>query len=252
MEKKQLNRKNNIALTINDLHICYRGLDKFSIRKFLFNKRRSNKKIPEAVSGVSLEIEKGKIIGIVGKNGSGKSTLLKAIAGVFSPDNGIIDLHNNNVSLLSMGVGFNKRLTGYENIYLSGMLLGFSESEIKKKEKQIIEFADIGSFMYKPVNTYSSGMHSKLSFAISAMLDTDIILIDEVLSVGDIQFREKSYDKMKTMILDDNKTVIIVSHSIQTLKELCDEVIWFHDGKIKKCGLPEEILLEYEHFMKNK
>lgn len=242
-------KKKNIAITVKDLHISYRGLKKTSIRaswKHLGDKVE----VFEALKGVSFEIEEGKILGIIGKNGSGKSTMLRAIAGIFSPDKGSIDLHNNSISLLSIGVGFNKKLSGYENIYLSGMLLGFSEEEIKEKEQEIIKFADIGDFIYKPVKTYSSGMHSKLAFAITAILETDIMLIDEVLSVGDAKFKEKSFNKMKELISDDKRTVIIVSHSLGTIKDLCDQVLWLNDGEIVEIGNPKEVIAKYDEFMK--
>lgn len=243
-----MKNKKNIAITVKNLHIIYRELNKTSIRASWSKKKKKVEEF-EALKGISFELEEGKILGIIGKNGSGKSTLLRAIAGIFSPDKGSINLHNNSVSLLSIGVGFNNKLTGYENIYLSGMLLGFSEDEIKEKEKDIIEFADIGKFIYKPVKTYSSGMYSKLAFAITAILETDIILIDEVLSVGDAKFKEKSYNKMKELISDDKRTVLIVSHSLDTIKELCDEVIWLNDGEIVKVGKPDEIIKEYVKFM---
>ena len=237
-----------IALTVKDLYISYRGLKKTSIRAS-WTKLKNKVDVFEALKGVSFELEEGKILGIIGKNGSGKSTMLKAIAGVFSPDKGTIDLHDNSISLLSIGVGFNKKLTGRENIYLSGMLLGFSEEEIKAKEKEIIKFADIGDFINKPVKTYSSGMYSKLAFAITAILETDIMLIDEVLSVGDAKFKEKSYNKMKELISDDKRTVVIVSHSLGTIKDLCDEVLWLNDGKIVEIGKPSEVIPKYEKFM---
>ena len=240
------------AITVKNLHISYRGLKKFSIKRSLFKGGKNSKEVFEAVKGISFEVEKGKILGFIGKNGSGKSTTLRALAGIFSPDKGIIDLHGNSVSLLSIGVGFQPKLTGYENIYLSGMLLGFSESQIREKEKEIIDFADIGDFIYKPVKTYSSGMHSKLAFAITAILETDIMLIDEVLSVGDAAFKEKSYNKMKELISDENRTVVIVSHSLDTIKNLCDEVLWLHNGEIKKYGDPEEVIEEYKEFMETK
>ena len=225
-----------------------RGLKKTSIRES-WNKKKKIE-VFEALKGVSFELEEGKILGIVGKNGSGKSTMLRAIAGIFSPDKGTIDLHNNSISLLSIGVGFNKKLSGYENIYLSGMLLGFSEEEIKEKEKEIIDFADIGKFIYKPVKTYSSGMYSKLAFAITAILETDIMLIDEVLSVGDMKFKEKSFNKMKELISDAKRTVIIVSHNISTIKDLCDEIIWLDEGKIIMKGNSDEVIPKYNEFMK--
>jgi len=240
--------KKDIAITVKDLHITYRGLKKTSIRASW--KNFGNKvELFKALKGVSFDVEKGKILGIIGKNGSGKSTMLRAIAGIFSPDKGSIDLHGHTISLLSIGVGFNKKLTGKENIFLSGMLLGFSEEEIREKEKEIIKFADIGEFIDKPVKTYSSGMYSKLAFAITAILETDIILIDEVLSVGDAKFKEKSYNKMKELISAEDRTVVIVSHSLDTIAELCDEVLWLHEGKIKKIGKPDKVIKEYSEFM---
>lgn len=237
------------AITVKDLHICYRGLKKFSIKKTFFSRKKEKIEVFEAVKGVSFEVEKGKILGVVGKNGSGKSTLLRALAGIFSPDSGTIDLHGNSISLLSIGVGFQPRLSGYENIFLAGMLLGFSKEQIQEKLDDIINFAAIGDFIYKPVNTYSSGMYSKLAFAITAILETDIMLIDEVLSVGDVKFKRKSYNKMRELISDSNRTVVIVSHTTEQLKELCDEVLWIHEGVKKMQGDPDTVLAAYEEFM---
>lgn len=238
------------AISVKDLHISYRTLKAFSIKKSLLKLKKSKTEVFEAVKGVTFDVEKGKILGIIGKNGSGKSTLLRSIAGIFSADSGSINLYGNSVSLLSIGVGFQKKLTGYENIFLSGMLLGFSEEEIKEKIDSIIEFSELKDFIYKPVSTYSSGMYSKLAFSITAILETDIMLIDEVLSVGDVKFKEKSYNKMKELINDDNRTVVIVSHSLGTLKELCNEILWLHEGKIKEIGNPKEVIAHYETFMK--
>lgn len=192
---------------------------------------------------------KGEILGIVGKNGSGKSTMLRAIAGIFSPDSGTIDLKGNSVSLLSIGVGFQPKLTGRENIVLSGMLLGFSEEQVREKMDEIIEFANLGDFIDMPVKTYSSGMHSKLAFSITAILEADIMLIDEVLSVGDAKFKKKSYNKMKELISNEDRTVLIVSHSSETLQELCTSVLWLHEGEMKMIGKPEEVLPAYDKFM---
>lgn len=238
-----------IAIHIKDLVVSYRDIKKFSIRKTLFNREKSS--LFTAIKGISFDIKKGEIVGICGKNGSGKSTLLRAIAGIFSADKGIISLNGNTVSLLSIGVGFQRKLTGYDNIFLSGMLLGFSKEQIQEKLDDIIKFSELGKFIYKPVSSYSSGMYSKLAFSITAILETDIMLIDEVLSVGDIAFREKSYNKMKELINDENRTVVIVSHSSKTLTDLCDRVIWLHEGNIVKDGKPNEVVGEYEEFLKN-
>lgn len=239
----------NIAVTVNDLYVSYRGLKKTSIRAS-WSKMKNKVEVFEALKGVSFEVEEGKILGIIGKNGSGKSTLLRAIAGIFSPDKGTIDLHGHSISLLSIGVGFNRKLTGRENIYLSGMLLDFNEEQIKEKEQAIVDFADIGDFIDKPVKTYSSGMYSKLAFAITAILETDIMLIDEVLSVGDARFKKKSYNKMKELISDEKRTVIIVSHTLENVLELCDQVLWLNDGEVIEIGEPVEIIERYQQFMK--
>lgn len=239
--------KNEVAITVKNLHISYKDIKRFSLKKKGLSGMHAN--VFKAVKGISFEVKKGEIIGICGKNGSGKSTTLRAIAGIFSPDKGTINLHGNSVSLLSIGVGFQKKLTGYENIFLSGMLLGFTKEEIEQKIPEIIDFSELGDAIHKPVRSYSSGMHSKLAFAITAILETDIMLIDEVLSVGDIKFKEKSYNKMKELISDENRTVIIVSHSSKTLRELCDTVIWLHDGEIKEIGPSDKIVDHYEEFM---
>lgn len=243
-------KKQEIAISVNDLHVYYRDMNRFSLKKGGLKSRGSGK-IFKAVKGVTFEVPKGQILGICGKNGSGKSTLLRAISGIFSADKGSINLHGNSISLLSIGVGFQKQLTGYENIFLSGMLLGYSKEQIEEKVKDIIEFSELGDFIYRPVRSYSSGMYSKLAFSITAILETDIMLIDEVLSVGDIHFKEKSYNKMKELISDDKRTVVIVSHNSKTIIELCDKVIWLHDGLIKDQGDPETIMNEYEQFMRN-
>ena len=243
-------KKQEIAISVNDLHVYYRDMNRFSLKKGGLKSRGSGQ-IFKAVKGVTFEVPKGQILGICGKNGSGKSTLLRAISGIFSADKGSINLHGNSISLLSIGVGFQKQLTGYENIFLSGMLLGYSKEQIEEKVKDIIEFSELGDFIYKPVRSYSSGMYSKLAFSITAILETDIMLIDEVLSVGDIHFKEKSYNKMKELISDDKRTVVIVSHNSKTIIELCDKVIWLHEGLIKDEGDPETIMNEYEQFMRN-
>lgn len=237
------------AIEVRDLVLRYRILNKMSIRSSLLKLKKSKTEIFEAISGISFNVEKGQIMGIVGKNGSGKSTLLKTISGIFSPDEGIVDLHGHSVSLLSIGVGFQKDLTGRENIYLSGMLLGFSEKQVADLVDEIIEFSELGKFIDRPVRTYSSGMYSKLAFSITSTLKTDIMLIDEVLSVGDAKFKKKSYARMKELISDKERTVIIVSHNSDTIRKLCDSVLWMHEGKIKMQGDPQEVMQAYEEFM---
>ena len=237
------------AIEVKDLVISYQNLKKTSIKKTLLHLKRQKPDRLVAVNGISFYVREGEILGIIGKNGSGKSTTLNALAGIFSPDSGSIDLNGHSISLLSIGVGFIREMTGRENITLSGMLLGFTEEQVKAKEQEIIDFAEIGEFIDMPVRTYSSGMYSKLAFSITAILETDIMLIDEVLSVGDQKFKKKSYEKMKSLISNKDRTVVIVSHSIETLKQLCDTVMWMHEGQIKRIGDPNEVLDEYVAFM---
>lgn len=237
------------AIEIKNLCISYRGLKSYSIKKSLLHFHRNKVDEFQAICNVSFNVPKGNILGIVGKNGSGKSTMLNAIAGIFAPDSGTIDLKGNSVSLLSIGVGFQRELTGRENIILSGMLLGFSEKAVRERMEEIIEFSELGKFIDAPVRTYSSGMYSKLAFSITAILETDIMLIDEVLSVGDARFKKKSYNKMKQLISDENRTVVMVSHDTKTLDGLCDEILWLHDGEIKMYGNTKEVLEKYEEFM---
>lgn len=239
-----------IAIRINDLHVQYKELNTYTVKRMLFKGKSAPNKVFHALKGVSLDIPKGEILGIIGKNGSGKSTLLNTVAGIFAPDSGSVELGGKKVSLLSIGVGFQNHMTGRENIVLNGLLQGFTEPEIREKMEAIIEFSELGDFINKPVKTYSKGMYSKLAFSITAFLETDIILIDEVFSVGDEHFRKKSTAKMKELINDDNHTVLIVSHSLTTLRQLCTRMLWLHDGEVRMLGDTKEVLDAYEQSCK--
>ena len=244
--KKQ--EEQNDAIEVRDVCISYKMLNDITVKDNLFRKKEK-KEAFEAIKHVSFSVKKGGILGIVGENGSGKSTLLRAMAGAFSCNSGSIDLKGHSVSLMALGIGFKDSLSGRENIILSGMLLGFTEKEIMDKMQNIIDFAEVGGFIDRPVRIYSSGMHSKLAFSITAIMETDIMLIDEVLSVGDARFKKKSYNKMKELIRDAKRTVIIVSHNTDTIQKLCDSVLWLHRGEIKMHGKAEDILPVYEEFM---
>ena len=238
-----------IALSLEKVFVSYHIVNTFKIRNAHTDLKNQSFGRFYAVNDVSLKLEEGKILGVIGKNGSGKSTLLKAIAGIFCPDSGLIDLHDNRVSLLSIGVGFQASLSGYDNIFLSGMLLGIKKDEIKKKVDEIIEFSELGDFIYKPVGTYSSGMTSKLAFSISSILDTDILLIDEVLSVGDVGFKKKSFEKIHSIITDETKTVLIVSHDEKLIREQCDKALWLEKGQIVEYGDTDQTVDAYLEFM---
>lgn len=238
----------DIALDVNHVSIDYKDLSHMSLAKSLKKGEVKKANVVRAVNDVTFSVNKGEILGIVGRNGSGKTTLLRSIAGIFQPDEGIIDTHGNRVSLMAIGIGFNQNNTGRENILKSGMLLGCNLDYVKERMDEIIEFSELGDFIDRPVRTYSSGMYSKLSFSVTAILDTDIMLVDEVLSVGDERFRKKSFKKMEELMLSD-RTVLIVSHATDTLKKFCDRVLWINDGKYVMMGNTEDVLREYDKSM---
>ncbi len=235
------------TIEVKNLNINYRTMEPVKLKQLFKPGKRTSKE--HAVKGISFDIYKGEIVGLIGQNGSGKSTTLRCLAGIISPDEGSVNLFDNSVSLLAIGVGFQKELTGRVNIMLSGLLMGFTEKEIKAKMDEIIEFSELGKYIDKPVGSYSSGMHSRLAFAITAILDTDILLVDEVLSVGDARFKKKSNKKMKELIMDKDRTVVMISHSLDTLASMCDRIIWLHKGEINMVGEPKEVLKKYNEFM---
>lgn len=237
-----------VALEVNHVSIDYRNLMHMSLAKSLGKGNVKKADIVRAVNDISFTVNKGEILGIVGRNGSGKTTLLRSIAGIFQPDEGTIDTKGNRVSLMAIGIGFNPNNTGRENILKSGMLLGCKLDYVKEHMDEIINFSELGDFIDRSVRTYSSGMYSKLSFAVTAILDTDIMLVDEVLSVGDERFRKKSYKKMSDLMRSD-RTVLIVSHNTDTLKTFCDRILWINDGNFVQLGETEEVLEAYDDFM---
>lgn len=237
-----------IALDVSHVSIDYRDLSHMSLAKSLKKGEVKKANVVRAVNNVTFSVNKGEILGIVGRNGSGKTTLLRSIAGIFQPDEGTIDTHGNRVSLMAIGIGFNQNNTGRENILKSGMLLGCKFDYVKERMNEIIEFSELGDFIDRPVRTYSSGMYSKLSFSVTAILDTDIMLVDEVLSVGDERFRKKSFRKMEELMMSD-RTVLIVSHATETLKKFCDKILWINDGKYVMMGATLDVLAEYDKSM---
>ena len=238
----------DIALEVKNVSIDYKNLMHMSLHQSLIKREVKMADLIRAVDNISFSVKRGEILGIVGRNGSGKTTLLRSIAGIFQPDEGEIDTKGNRVSLMAIGIGFNGNNTGRENILKSGMLLGCSLDYVKAHMDEIIEFSELGEFIDRPVRTYSSGMYSKLSFSVTAILDTDIMLVDEVLSVGDEHFRKKSYKKMEEL-MRSNRTVLIVSHATDTLKKFCDRILWINDGKFVMLGETEEALAEYDKSM---
>ena len=234
------------TITARDVRIVYKTLKSVTIRNALLSFRPGKMDTFEAVHPMSFETHEGDVVGIIGKNGSGKSTLLRAVSGIFSPDSGEIETYGNTVSLMALGVGFRPDLSGRENIFLSGLLLGFRENQIRAKLEEIIEFSELGEFIDMPVRTYSNGMFSKLAFSISAVMAPDILLIDEVLSVGDAKFKKTSSPKIRTLLTERVKTAMIVSHNMDTVRTLCNRVLWINGGYLVADGRTEEVIAAYE------
>lgn len=215
------------------------------LKKFLKLKIREKNKKHIALKNISFEVKKGDIIGIIGGNGAGKSTLLRVLAGILSVDKGELYTSTDSISLLALGIGFQNELSGKDNIYLNGLLLGMTIEQIKLIYDKIIKFSELEEFMDVPLKTYSSGMRSKLAFSIVSHIEPEILLIDEVFSVGDQKFKKKSSEKIKELIRSD-RTVIMVSHSLGTIKEMCNKVLWLEKGEKIMFGDKEEVMLEYE------
>ncbi len=231
------------------------GIEKDSSLKLLFIKLLSLKKSKKikvknnndfwALKNVSLKISKGDVIGIIGPNGAGKSTLLKIIAGVYKPTKGIIKVNGNISPMIELGAGFDGELTARENIYLNGAILGYSSSFIDEKFDEIVDFSELKDFLDVPIKNFSSGMVAKLAFSISTLVDPEILIVDEILSVGDLHFQQKSLNKMMSMIKNKSTTVIYVSHSMDSIKKICDKVVWLEHGSVKKFGNTNEVCKEY-------
>lgn len=192
----------------------------------------------------NLTVKQGEIIGVIGKNGSGKSTLMKLIAGVTQPTSGTIRVKGNIVPLLELGSGFHPDFTGYENIYFYTAVLGYPKELIKEKIREIIAFADVGEFIDQPVKNYSSGMKARLAFAVSVNIDPDILILDEVLSVGDAAFKAKSFAKIKEFFVN-GKTILFVSHSMESVKNLCNRAILIDKGQLIMDGDPASVVDKY-------
>ena len=207
-----------------------------------------NKKVGErflALDDINLEIKKGEAIGIIGHNGAGKSTLLKLLSRVTAPTKGRISIDGRIASMLEVGTGFHPEMTGRENVYLNGAILGMTRNEIDKKFEEIVEFAEIRQFIDTPVKRYSSGMYVKLAFSVAAHLDSEIMVMDEVLAVGDMAFQKKCLDKMRNAAKEDGRTVLYVSHNMSTIRALCDRCIVMNHGHIIYSGDVEEAVALY-------
>jgi len=204
-----------------------------------------------AIKNISFHISKGEIVGIIGLNGSGKTTLLRIISGIYHPTSGNVQVNGIMAPLLQLGTGFHKELVASENIVMYGMLLGINKFEIEKKIPQILEFAGLKKFSNLKFKNYSSGMQTRLAFSIALQINPDILVVDEILSVGDINFREKSFNAFRSF-KEKGKTVLYATHNLKTLPELCDRVLLMHEGELVIDGHPDEVIKKYHHIRKSK
>jgi ABC-type polysaccharide/polyol phosphate transport system ATPase subunit len=199
----------------------------------------------DAVKNVSFQVHEGEMVGIVGRNGSGKSTLLKIVAGVYKPTSGSVSVRGKIAPMIELGAGFHMELTGRENILINGLLLGYSKAEMMAKEQSIIDFAEIGDFIDAPVKQYSSGMFARLAFGVAIEVDPDVLLIDEILAVGDMGFQEKCFERLKRF-REAKKTILFVTHSPKDVIDYCDRALLIDDGQVMLDGKPDEVIDMYK------
>lgn len=254
IEKKEVIESKDIMINVNDVSMRFNlGIEKgFSLKQAFVNlfdkekrKEKKSKKKNEfwALRDLSFDIKRSEVVGFIGNNGAGKSTLLKIIAGVMKPTKGNVDAYGKICPMIELGAGFDPQLTARENIYLNGAVMGYSKELLDSKFNEIVEFSELQEFLDVPVQNFSSGMVARLAFSIATIVEPEILIVDEILSVGDIAFQAKSENKMLSMI-GGGTTVLFVSHSIPQIKKLCDKVIWLEKGKIVKIG-GKEVCDEY-------
>ena len=238
---------NEIAIKVNHVYksfnIYYDRANTLKERA-LFWMRNKRKEKREVLKDITLDIKKGETVALIGVNGSGKSTLLKLMTQIIFPNKGTIETHGKLTSLLELGAGFHPDFSGRENIYFNSSIFGLTKREIDKRIEKIIEFSELQEFIDNPVRTYSSGMYMRLAFSVAINVDADILLIDEILSVGDQHFQEKCFNKMREL-KQEGKTMVFVTHSMDSVKKLCDRAVWLSDGKIRMDGDTENVVNEY-------
>lgn len=258
-DKYNLNKvidKSEIMIEVSNVSMRFNlGIEKgFSLKQWFVDlgKKKEIKKNNEfwALKDINFKINKGEVIGFIGSNGAGKSTLLKVVSGVMKPTTGDVNVYGNICPMIELGAGFDSQLTARENIYLNGAVMGYSKELIDSKFDEIVKFSELKDFLDVPVQNFSSGMVARLAFSIATIVDPEILIVDEILSVGDIAFQAKSEAKMLEMI-GGGTTVLFVSHSIDQIKKMCNRVVWLDHGKIVKIG-GKEICDEYINFMEVK
>ena len=241
-----------MSIRVQDVSVTYRTSveRKPTLKSTLLRLGRRERIVHEieAVRGVSFDVPHGTVLGIVGSNGAGKSTLVRTIAGILPPTSGRVEVLGRVSTLLALGVGFNRKLSGRENVILGGLAAGLSRERLEEKYEEIAAFAELEEFMDLPMRTYSSGMYGRLAFSVAVNMEPDILLIDEALSVGDARFKRKSLNKMRELCGED-RTVVLVSHALGTIRELADEVVWMHKGEMRMYGGADEVVDAYSDFL---
>ena len=239
----------NVAIELKHVSLSFKiGNDKIdNLKEYVIrtiNRTKEKKKVFKATDDVSFKIYKGEKVGLIGYNGAGKSTILKIISRVYTPDEGEVIINGNIAPLLSLGAGFDKNFSGRENIFLNGAILGYNEEFLRSKYDEIVEFSELEEFIDFPVKNYSKGMLSKLGFSIATVVDPDILILDEVLGVGDVQFKRKSRERLQSL-MESHTTVLFVSHSINDIRTICQKAIWIENGRIREIGEANTICDKY-------
>lgn len=238
---------NDIAIKVNHVYKSFNVYyDRANTLKerLLFIGRNKKREKREILNDINIDIKKGETVALIGVNGSGKSTLLKLMTQIIFPNKGTIETHGKLTSLLELGAGFHPDFSGRENIYFNSSIFGLTKKEIDSRLEQIIEFSELGELIDNPVRTYSSGQYMRLAFSVAINVDAEILLIDEILSVGDQHFQEKCFNKMREL-KKEGKTMVFVTHSMESVRNLCDRAIWLYDGKVRMDGNTNEVVNEY-------
>jgi len=240
---------NNI-ISVRDISKVYKLYDKpiDRLKESIHPFRKKYHREFHALDKISFDIQEGENVGIIGRNGAGKSTLLKILTGVLTQTSGSVTVDGKVSALLELGAGFNPELSGLENIYFNGLIMGYSREEMENKIEDILSFADIGEHIYQPVKTYSSGMFVRLAFSVAVSVNPEILIIDEALAVGDVRFRQKALRKMKSL-MSHAKAILFVTHDMESIKNFCTDVIWLKDGKVFERGKPKDIIQRYYNYM---
>ena len=240
------------AILVDDLSVTYRtSLERaptLSSTIMKLGRRERVVREVEALKNVSFRVRRAGVLGVIGANGAGKSTLMRAMAGILPPTDGRVEVHGRVSTLLALGVGFNRKLSGRDNVVLGGLAAGLTREQLQHKYEEIVAFAELEKFMDMPMRTYSSGMYGRLAFSVAVNMEPDILLIDEALSVGDARFKRKSFDKMRELCAEA-RTIILVSHALGSVRDLCDEVIWLHDGELRMWDEPGAVIDAYTKFL---